>query len=142
MLFQWGTFQFEVYPINVDTVETVGQTEFAKKEILGIMPPRELTGEDDDELHLSGRYHPHKWGGLNEIETFEKLRKAGLAQQMLRGDGKNLGWYSCVRLQQKGTALRRDGIPQIVSFEATFFRQPVPDGAQYFSKLYEIQAQK
>lgn len=136
MLYQWGTFQFQVYPVNVDTYETTGQTEFAKKEILGIQPPRELTGDDDEEITLSGRYHPNKWGGLQEMKTFDKLRKAGLPQQLMRGDGESLGWYSCTRLHQKGTNLRRDGIAQVIAFEATFYRQPVPDGAQYFSKLY------
>jgi phage protein U len=138
MLFQWGTFQFDVIPINVDTTEDVLSMEMAKKEILGIRPPRELTGLDDAEKTLSGKYYPNKIGGLQESELLEKLVENGLPQQMMRGDGKVLGWYSCTRLHQRGTFLRRDGIAQVFAFEALFYKQPVPSGENYFSQLYGL----
>jgi phage protein U len=146
MLYSWGTFTFDTMPVNVDGYEDVDMDEWAKKEILGIMPPRESTGQDDQELVLQGKLYPRKmaqWGkptGLSEIEQFRELKRARIPQNMTRGDGKNLGWYVCTRLVQKGSFLAADGVGQVIAFEAQFFRQPIPDGTVYFSKLYQAQS--
>ena len=146
MLYSWGTFQFETMPVNVDGYEDVDMDEWAKKEILGIMPPRESTGMDDQEIVLQGKLFPRKmlqWGrssGLSEMEQFRELKRTRLPQQLQRGDGKNLGWYVCTRLVQKGSFLGSDGVGQVIAFEAQFFRQPIPDGTVYFSKLYQAQS--
>ena len=138
MLYQWGSIIFDVMPLNVHEYEETGRSEFAKKEILGVQPPREFTGDDDDELFLRGRYYPNKVGGLTEYELFDQLRKKGLPQLLVRGDGRVKGWYVCVQLRQQGTYLRADGIGQVVNFEAQFFKAGAPGADDYFSQLYSI----
>lgn len=138
MLLQWGTFQFDVMPFNMDGYEDVVDMEFAKKEILGIRPPRELTGLGDAERVIQGKYYPCKIGGMTEAELFVKLVEAGLPQQFTRGDGKVLGWYSCTRYHERGRYISKRGIGQEIAFEANFFKQPVPSGDSYFSQLYGL----
>jgi phage protein U len=87
---------------------------------------------------LRGRIYPHKVGGLTELEAFNALRKQGVAQMMVRGDGKVLGWFLCLTIHEVADHLRRDGIGQVITFEAQFMRAPVPGGAEYFSSLYSI----
>jgi phage protein U len=138
MLIQWGTFQFDIIKFNVAGYEDVVNMELAKKEILGIRPPRELTGLDDSERVLQGKYYPTKLGGMEESELLVKLIENGLPQQMMRGDGKVLGWYSCTRYHETGRYLNNKGIGKEITFEALFFKQPIPTGENYFSNLYGL----
>jgi phage protein U len=137
-LYQWGQIAFEVMPMNVHEVEESAKMEFAKKEILGTQPPREATGEDDQEMVLRGRLYPHKIGGLDEFEAFQLLTRKGLAQNMTRGDGRVLGWFQCLQVHKVSTYLRRDGIGQVINFEAQFMKAPVPGGDEYFASLYSL----
>lgn len=139
MLMQWGTLQFTVMPLNIHEWEEESRGDFAKKEVLGATPPYEFTGDDGEELTLRGRYYPHKVGGLKEYDDLKSLKAQGLAQQLMRGDGTVMGWYQCHVIHQQHTFLRRDGIGQVVTFEAMFHRAGIPGGEQYFSKLYQSQ---
>lgn len=140
MLYQFGTVQFDVAPLNVHELDHMTQTDWARKEIAGAAIYREWTGEGDEEITLRGRVFPHRLGGLTELEILESFRRAGQPEMLTRGSGQmeNLGWYVIERLARSHRFLGADGVGQLIQFEATFCRCPVPDANEYFPFLYQL----
>jgi len=138
MLYSYGQIQFEVEPLNVHEADHNTGTDWARKEIAGAGVYREWVGEADEEITLRGRIFPHKLGGLSELEIIESFRRAGQAEQLMRGDGVVLGWFVIERLSRTHRFLGRDGVGQAIQFEATFMRCPVPDANEYFPFLYRL----
>jgi phage protein U len=138
MLYQWGQIQWDVMPFNVHKVEDMIEMDFARKEIMDTSVNRESTGPGEREMVMSGKIFPRKIGGLTEMALFEQVQLKQVAQQMIRGDGRVLGWYVCTRLHKVGGFLLADGVPQQIEFEAQFFRADTPKGDEYFSTLYGV----
>lgn len=138
MLYNFGTVQFEVSPLNVHESDHMTQTDWARKEVAGAAVYREWVGEGDEEIVLRGRIFPHRFGGLTELETLEAFRRAGQAELLQRGDGEKLGWFVIERLGRTHRFLGADGIGQVIQFEASFMRCPVPDPHEYFPFLFQL----
>lgn len=138
MLYSWGTIQFEVSPLNVHESDHVTGTDWARKEIAGAGVYREWVGEGDEEIVLRGRIFPQKLGGLSELEMLESFRRAGQAEQLMRGDGQPMGWFVLERLARTHRFLDQSGVGQVIQFEATFMRCPVPDANEHFPFLYRL----
>lgn len=138
MLYSFGTIQFEVSPLNIHELDHVTETDWARKEIAGAGVYREWVGEGDEVVTLRGRIFPHRLGGLTELEVIDSFRRAGQAELLQRGDGKNLGWYVIERFACTHRFLGADGVGQQIQFEATFARCPVPDADEYFPFLYRL----
>jgi phage protein U len=149
MLFQWGTIQFEVFPLNVHQMDHATQSEWARKEIVGAATYREWVGEGDDEVTLRGKVFPHfmsaklrergqpnSSGGLGHLDVLDGMRRLGQAHLLIRGDGWKLGWYVIEKLARGHTMLGADGIGQQIEFQATFQRVPVPNPDNYLAFLW------
>jgi hypothetical protein len=130
--------QFEVHPLNVHEVDHSTATDWAKKEIAGAAIYREWVGENDEELFFRGRLFPYRIGGLEGLEVLEAMRRGGVAELLVRGDGRVLGWYVIERLVRQHTFLAPDGIGQVINFEAIFVRVPVPAADEEFSKIWRM----
>lgn len=139
-LLTWGQLQFEVYPVNIHELDHLTDTDWARKEVLGAAIYREWVGENDEEITIRGRLFPYRLGGLSELDLFEAYRRAGMAEQLLRGTNPatNLGWYVCERLARSHRFLGGDGVGQQINFEATFARCPVPDPNDYYPQIYRL----
>lgn len=138
MLYSFGQIQFDISPLNVHETDHTTATDWARKEIAGAGVYREWVGEGDEEIVLRGRIFPHTLGGLTELELIDSFRRAGQAEQLQRGDGKVLGWYVIERFSCTHRFLGVEGIGQMIQFEATFMRCPVPDANEYFPFLYQL----
>jgi phage protein U len=76
-------------------------------------------------------------GGLMHLDVLDNMRRLGQAHILIRGDGWHFGWYIIETLSRGHTFLAQDGIGQMVEFEASFQRVPIPnDGASNFAQLY------
>jgi phage protein U len=137
-LYSWGTVQFEVHPLNVHEVDHSTATDWAKKEIAGAAIYREWVGENDEELFFRGRLFPYRIGGLENIEAVEAMRRGGMAEMLVRGDGRVLGWYVIERMVRQHTFLAPDGVGQVIHFEAIFVRVPVPAADEEFAKIWRM----
>lgn len=136
VLMQWGPIQFNVWPLNFHEMDHETGTDWAHKEIAGAAIYREWVGENDETRNIRGRIYPYRIGGMTDIERFDAYRRAGIANLLLGGDGRNLGWFVCERLTRNHSALSSEGVGQIIDFEATMARVPVPDAATYFSSIW------
>lgn len=135
-LYSWGMLQFEVHPLNVHEVDHSTATDWAKKEIAGAAIYREWVGENDEELFFRGRLFPYRIGGLEGIEVMDAMRRGGIAELLVRGDGRVLGWFVVERMVRQHTFLAPDGIGQVIQFEAIFVRVPVPAADEEFAKIW------
>jgi phage protein U len=134
VLMQWGTIQFKVWPLNFHEIDHYTETDWAQKEIVGAAIYREWVGENDETIHIRGRIFPYRIGGMTELEHFESMRRAGMPNTLIRGgvSGMHLGWFICTRLVRQHTFISAEGIGQMISFEATMVRVPIPgDQAEF-----------
>jgi uncharacterized protein len=141
MLYQIGPVTVDVFPFNADAVEQDGQTEYAKKELLGRAPGREFTGEGDEKFSIKGQVLPSKIGGLSEIEALNGLRKSGQRVMVVRGDGRVIGWHAIESVRQSHEMLGRDGVGQVVRHDIAMVRVDAPGadaGAGLLSLLLSL----
>jgi phage protein U len=165
-LFTWGSIPFEVYPLNVTEMQHVTETDWARKEIAGAAIHHEWVGENDEEIHLRGRVFPHFFsvastgrlngarqdfsnksqdrpyanpssGGLGHLDVMDNMRRLGQVHALVRGDGWHYGWFAIHRLMRGHSNIERDGVGQMIEFEAAFKRFPIPnDPAAYFPAFW------
>lgn len=141
MLMQWGpSIQFQVQPLNFHELDHETATDWAQKEIAGAAIYREWVGENDEQIYIRGKLFPYRIGGFSQIELFDSYRRAGISQQLVRGDGKALGWFVCEKLVRNHTYISWEGIGQQISFEAVMVRTPVPDPHYQYAQLYQAAA--
>src|SRR5262245_59518060 len=96
LLYSFGLLQFKVFPVNIKQVDHQTTAEWARKEIAGAATYREWVGEGDEEIIIRGQLFPlfmkshGKPDGLkgdDSIELLENMRRMGVAQMLIRGDG-------------------------------------------------------
>jgi phage protein U len=137
-LYKWGTIEFQVILLNVHEVDHETETDWAKKEIAGAPIFREWVGENDEVLMMRGHVFPYRIGGMKELEHFEAMRRAGVPNLMVRGDGAVIGWFVCERLSRSHTFLSTEGVGQQTAFEAAFARVPPIEPATQFTNIFSV----
>jgi phage protein U len=125
ILYQLGAFTFDVFPINVQEVERQVGADFAAKDIVGAMRPREFTGEADDRVKLSGRLFPQKLGGVASVGALQALARTGEPQMLIRGDGEVLGWYLIEQVTDKHSFLDVAGVGRIIELDVELVKTPL-----------------
>lgn len=138
MLYTWGTLQFLVHPLNANEVEHTTNSEYARKDVPGTLPPREFVGEGDELILMRGKVFPLAIGGLTELEVLDLMRKHGIAAPLARGDGAKLGWFVLETLHRIHKSLAPQGFGREIEFEALFTRVPVPNPAGWIADLLRI----
>ena len=137
-LFMWGpSIQFEVQPLNIHEYDHETETDWAHKEIAGAAIYREWVGENDEVVAVRGRVFPYRIGGMSALDDLDSQRRKGIANPLIRGDGRSLGYYVCEKLVRAHTYLSSEGIGQQIAFEAMFVRVPTPSGGpSSFSNIW------
>jgi phage protein U len=136
-LFRWGTLEFKVWPLNVHEVDHETGTDWAQKEVVGAAIYREWVGENDEKIHFRGLLFPYRIGGFSMVNVLDSMRRAGMAQLLMRGDGIPLGWFVIERLMRAHTFLSSEGVGRQIAFEAEFVRVPVPEPSSFFSAVWQ-----
>ena len=76
-------------------------------------------------------------GGLLHLDVLDNMRRNGQAHILVRGDGWHFGWYIIETLMRGHSLMARDGIGQMIDFQASFQRVPIPnDGAENTFQMY------
>jgi hypothetical protein len=134
-LFGWGPLTFDVEPLNVHEKDHTTDSDWARKEIAGAPIYREWVGENDEEITLRGRVFPFRLGGLYELDVLEAQRRNAMPHPLLRGGNVFLGWFVIEKLARSHRFLADGGLGQLINFEATFVRVPMPDGRDYYPMM-------
>jgi uncharacterized protein len=72
-LYQFGSVQFQVMPVNVQEVEHESGRDFASKDVVGARRPQEFVGPADEKMTLSGCVIPHKFDGLGGLSSLHAM---------------------------------------------------------------------
>lgn len=146
VLYSYGGLTIEVMPFSTETVGFEATADFAPKDILGSPRTREFVGLGDERIQFMGKLFPEAiaslpgggGGGLNEIERLDRLRREATAHLLMRGDGKNFGWYFLEGVQRQESRLRRDGVARAVEYSFSLVRSPAPRAADYVKSLLRL----
>lgn len=76
-------------------------------------------------------------GGLFHLDVLDNMRRLGQAHILIRGDGWHFGWFVIDTLQRAHSLIASDGIGQMIEFDASFQRVPIPnDPADNLTQLW------
>jgi len=137
-LYVWGEVQWTNIEFNTHEIDHETSTDWAHKEIAGAPIYREWVGENDELVYIRGMVFPYRIRGLSMLEMFEAKRRQGIADMIVRGDGRPMGWFVCEKLIRQHHFLSTEGVGQQITFEAIFARVPVPVSDQYFSNVWRV----
>ena len=77
-------------------------------------------------------------GGLYHLDVMDNMRRQGQSHILIRGDGWHFGWFIIESLNRGHSLLAKDGIGQMIEFQAVFQRVPIPnDGASNIMQMYD-----
>jgi phage protein U len=138
MLMQLGEVTFEVIPFNTDQYSRDAAYDFAAHDVMGRMRPREAMGEGDETWSISGKLFPGHFGGLGSLDTLNKMRAGGSAQPLVRGDGRNLGWFLIESVSERSSWLRKDGVGGQIEFDISLVKSPKPSAASMIQTLMRL----
>ncbi len=138
MLMQLGAVTFEVIPFNTDEYSRDAAYDFAAHDVIGRLRPRESMGEGDETYRISGRLFPSHFGGLGSLDNLNTMLKSGTAQPLVRGDGRNLGWYLIESVSERSSYLRKDGVGGQIEFDISLTKSPAPSAASMIQTLMRL----
>lgn len=139
MLYQLGALTMQVQPFNVHEISREAGADFAAKDVMGAMRPREFMGEGDEAITLTGRLFPEKFGGLGGLSALDQMRRSGVPQILMRGDGAVLGWFLIEKITEKGEHLDAQGVGRMIEVAIGLVRAPGPAAAgAYVSVLSRL----
>ena len=136
MLAQLRSVQFEVWPLNAHQTSRDAAADYAAKPTLGRLPSREFVGEGDEKVTISGRVFPKKFGGLDGLQALDALRRSGVAQLLMRGDGQVMGWFVIETVRERADRLAADGVGRVIEFDVGLARADVPSAARFVASLF------
>lgn len=140
MLMQLGVLTFEVYPFNADQVMRDTGADFAAKDVMSTRRSREFMGEADENIQITGRLFPERFGGLDGLETLDAMRASGIAQLLVRGDGKNMGWFLIERVNERSGFLDREGVGRLIDFSINIVKAKAPSASALEALLVRLLA--
>ena len=68
MLHMLGTLTVDTRPFSIDAMERSADASIVAKPVIGAAPPKEFTGDGEDDITISGQILPLRIGGLNQLE--------------------------------------------------------------------------
>lgn len=139
MLYQLGALTFDVMPFNVHEITREAGADFAAKDVLGRLRPREFVGEGDNHFRFVGNLYPEKLGGLPGLAALDAMRISGMPHILVRGDGTNLGWWLVERASERSTYLDKEGVGRLIEYEISLVKAPsAPSPASYLSTFLRL----
>lgn len=101
ILMKLGDYKFML--LNSVFQEFVRTTEYkwGTQHRIGLAPSSQFLGEGSDVITLPGVIFPEWLGGMGQVEKFRAMGSKGIAQLMVTGHGKILGYWFIERIEEK-----------------------------------------
>jgi len=116
MLFHIGPLAVDTMPFTAESYSREGGAELAAKAVMGGLQPREVTGEADETITISGQLLPTRIGGMSELDLAFSLSTSATKVPLMRGDGRMLGWYVIEKVSEQHSDLTRHGVGFVVRY--------------------------
>jgi phage protein U len=140
MLAQLGPLSFEVVPFGMESHDHEAGASFASHEVLGRMPPLEFVGEAAESWTVRGKLFTQAFSssGLDQINALHAMRRTGVPQFFMRGDGVPMGWVVVESIREKSSILAADGVGKVIEFEVGLKASDPPDAAGVLNSLMSL----
>lgn len=125
VLFQLGGVQFRVVGISLSETEFEFGADYAAKDVVGAMRPREYMGPADAKITMRGTLFPHKFGGLGDVQGLIAMAALGMPQMVVRGDGMVFGWFVIESVTDTHGFLDIQGLGRFVEYEVSLVSSPM-----------------
>lgn len=135
MLAQLGPVIFEIQPVNLTEISRETSASFVEKPVMGKRPPLEFVGDSTETMKLTVKLFPERFGGMAAVGFLDAMRKAGIAQFFMRGDGVPQGWFVVESVSEKATYLGANGVGRVYDVDLTLKRSDPPSTADYFASI-------
>jgi phage protein U len=133
-----GPVAFEIYPLNPQATDRSTEASWVEKPVVGRRPPLEFTGDGSEEMAISAKLFPAKFGGLSALAALDAMRASATPHFLVRGDGTPLGWFCVVSVKEKSTYLNAAGVGQIIDVDLNLKRADAPGASGYMAALMSL----
>lgn len=130
-----GSVVMDVWPFNPTETSRESGGDYVEKPVMGRRPPLEFVGEAGETFSVTAKLFPEKLGGLGSLAQLSAMRKSGMAQYFMRGDGVPLGWYVVERVSERSSYLDAKGVGRVIEVEITLRRADAPFGTSLFTSI-------
>lgn len=141
VLYQLGELQFEVTPFSVNAVAAGRAADWAPKDVLGGMRPREFVGLGDEKIEFTGKLFPEAFpDNKNSMQVLDGMRRSGTPYLLMRGGsaGQNMGWYVIETVTEEASYLKGDGTGRVLEYTIALTRVPTPHAADVITTLMRL----
>lgn len=138
MLIMLGGVALSIWPVNPTETSKESGAEYVEKPVMGRRPPLEFVGEAAEDISITARMFPAKLGGLGSLVMLHTMRKSGIAQYMIRGDGVPFGWVVIEKISEKHSHLDAQGVGQVIDLDISVKRSDPPTGGDFYSSIAGI----
>lgn len=135
MLGMFGPIMFEIQPVNFTDTSREATAGFAEKSVVGRRQPLEFVGDQSETVSISVKLFPFHFGGLDEIEILDDIRKAGKPQYYMRGDGTAMGWFVLETMSESSSSIGPGGVGREVDVELSLKRCDPPGEADFYASI-------
>lgn len=141
MLYQIGSVQITHSGLNAHEVSRQAGSDFAEKDVIGMLKPAEAVGEGDDVLKITCKvFMQNAIGASTAMDQLDQMRLAQQPVICVRGDGYNYGWRRITNIEEKHRKLDLSGVGKVIEFEVTLKKHAKPDAGSIVQQLFSVAA--
>lgn len=111
-----GSFRFAVDTAAYQELTRATEYRWPAQPRLGRHPARQFAGPGEDTITLRGVVYPHHRGGLGQVDAMRAEAALGTPLRLVAGDGRVLGLWVIVRIDETQPAHWSDGAPRRQDF--------------------------
>lgn len=126
MLMTYGLFVFALSSAAYQDLQRQTQWRHPSQGRVGERPGRQFLGPGDDTITLTGTLAPPFTGGQESLDALRDMASDGNAWPLIEGSGLNYGFYVIESLDERKSALYRDGAAGRIAFTLSLARVDEP----------------
>lgn len=115
-LLSLGLFVFALDTLTFSELQRRVDWRHAKNERHGARPASQFLGPGEDKISLSGSLVPELIGSWSSLDRLREMADSGDAWPLVDGEGKVLGEYRIVAIDERQTNHLRGGLPRKIEF--------------------------
>jgi hypothetical protein len=125
-----GMFVFSVDTALYEALTRSREWRHATAERFGARPAAQFIGPGADTIGIAGQIVPEIAGSYSALETLAAMAAAGEDYPLMDGQGRILGHYRIVRLDEDHAVIMAGGIPRNIAFRIELERSDDEGDAQ------------
>lgn len=112
-----GGYRFSVETAAYQELVRAAEYRWTAQPRLGRRPARQFLGPGGDSITLRGVVFPHHRGGLGQLDAMRDEAGRGEPLPLVAGDGRVLGRWVVLRIEETQPAHWSDGLPRRQDFQ-------------------------